>query len=416
MQTQSFLNRQKPPHILTLVLVTALSALSMNIFLPSLPSISEHFHTDKAVVQLTITLYLFATAFLQPILGPLSDYYGRRPVVLFGLFGFFVGTLTCILAPNFETLLIGRIVQAFSAAGMVISRAIIRDMVGREKAASMIGYVTMGMAIAPMIGPTIGGFLDEYYGWQAAFWLLFGFGIVVLFITWSDLGETRETAAPDLTSQFQSYPVLLRSRRFWGYSLTASASAGTFYSILGGGPYVATDYFLLTPSQFGMYFAIISIGYMFGNFMSGRYAEHIGVTRMMISGNIVVAVGIVISIILLLNTEKNVLFFFLPLTFVGVGNGLTLPGANAGIVSLHPKLAGSASGLGGFLQILLGASFSMLAGVILGPDSNPVPMLILMLSIAFFGIFTSFYVVYIDKLEAREKSVSKHNTEYSNEQ
>ena len=167
----------------------------MNIFLPSLPSISEHFNADKKIVQLTITLYLFATAFLQPILGPLSDYYGRRPIVLFGLIGFFVGTVICIFAPNIETLLIGRIVQATSAAGMVISRAIIRDIVGREKAASMIGYVTMGMAIAPMIGPTMGGYLDEFFGWQATFWLLLVFSVIVLYITWADLGETRKIAA-----------------------------------------------------------------------------------------------------------------------------------------------------------------------------------------------------------------------------
>ncbi len=407
MRAQSFLNRQSPPHIITLVMMVALSALSMNIFLPSLPSISEHFNEDKKVVQLTITLYLFATAFLQPILGPLSDYYGRRPIVLFGLIGFFVGTVICIFAPNIEILLIGRMVQATSAAGMVISRAIIRDIVGREKAASMIGYVTMGMAIAPMIGPTMGGYLDEFFGWQATFWLLLVFAIIVFFITWADLGETRKIAAPNLTSQFTSYPILLRSRRFWGYSLTAAASAGTFYSILGGGPYVATQYFELSPSQFGMYFAIISIGYMFGNYLSGRYAERIGIAPLLVGGNVVVALGVLISFFLLIDGNKNALFFFLPISLVGVGNGLSLPSANAGIVSLHPSLAGAASGLGGFLQIILGATFSILAGMVLGPLSNPAPMLILMMAIAILGICIAFYVVYIDAQELR-KDLSHH--------
>ncbi|MCP4185113.1 MAG: multidrug effflux MFS transporter [Hyphomicrobiales bacterium] len=402
MRARSFLDRQSPPHIFTLVMMVALSALSMNIFLPSLPSISEHFDEDKNIVQLTITLYLFATAFLQPILGPLSDYYGRRPIVLFGLIGFIVGTVICIFAPNIEILLIGRMVQATSAAGMVISRAIIRDMVGLEKAASMIGYVTMGMAIAPMIGPAMGGYLDEFFGWQAAFWLLLVFAVIVLCITWADLGETRKTAAPNLTSQFASYPILLRSRRFWGYSLTAAASAGTFYSILGGGPFVATEYLKLSPSQFGKYFAIISIGYMFGNYLSGRYAERFGISPLLIYGNVVVAVGVFISFILLMNGSKNALFFFLPLCLVGVGNGLSLPSANAGIVSLHPSLAGAASGLGGFLQIILGATFSMLAGMVLGPLSNPAPMLILMMAIAILGICIAFYVVYIDAQELRK--------------
>lgn len=399
MQRQSFLNRQSPPHIFTLVILVALSALSMNIFLPSLPSISEHFNEDKKVVQLTITLYLFATAFLQPILGPLSDFYGRRPVVLFGLIGFFIGTMICLLASNIEILLFGRMIQAMSAAGMVISRAIIRDIVGWEKAASMIGYVTMGMAIAPMIGPTIGGYLDEFFGWQATFWLLLVLAIIVFYITLFDLGETRKTAAPDLTSQFASYPILLRSRRFWGYSLTAAASAGTFYSILGGGPYVATQYFELTPSQFGMYFASISIGYMFGNYLSGRYAERLGISFLLIYGNVVAAIGVLLAFLLLMDGSKNALFFFLPICLVGVGNGMSLPSANAGIVSLHPSLAGAASGLGGFLQIVLGAGFSMLAGFVLGPLSNPAPMLVLMMAIAVLGICIASYVVYIDNQE-----------------
>ena len=411
----SFLNRQSPPHIVTLVLVVALSALSMNIFLPSLPSISDYFNADKRVVQLTITLYLFATAFLQPILGPLSDYYGRRPVVLFGLIGFLVGTIVCIYAPNIEVLLIGRIIQATSAAGMVISRAIIRDMVGRDKAASMIGYVTMGMAIAPMIGPTIGGYLDEYFGWQAAFWLLFAFSIIVYIITWADLGETRKVAAPDLTSQFASYPVLLRSRRFWGYSLTAAASAGSFYAILGGGPYVATQYFELTPSQFGMYFAIISIGYMFGNYLSGRFAEQIGIAPLLIFGNVVVAMGVLLAFLLLVGGSKNALYFFLPISLVGVGNGMSLPSANAGIVSLHPSLAGAASGLGGFLQIVIGATLSMIAGFVLGPLSNPAPMLILMMAIAILGICFAYYVVYIDKQETRRNIMREQGAVSENE-
>jgi DHA1 family bicyclomycin/chloramphenicol resistance-like MFS transporter len=307
-------------------------------------------------------------------------------------------------------------VQALSAAGMVISRAIVRDMVSDEKAASMIGYVTMGMAMAPMIGPTIGGFLDELYGWQAPFWLLLIFGIIVAIITWYDQGETRAIAAPNLTSQFASYPLLLRSRRFWGYSLIASASAGTFYCFLGGGPYVATQYYQLSPSQFGMYFAIISAGYVVGNFLSGRFAERIGLIRMMISGNVVVTFGVLLALVLLLLPDKNPLYFFFPLIFVGVGNGMTLPNANAGIVSLFPRLAGAASGLGGFLQIMLGASFSALAGFTLGPQSNPTPLLILMLIITSAGICAGFYVIYVDNLETRLARTSLENTDPADEQ
>ena len=373
----------------------------MNIFLPSLPSISEHYQEDKTVVQLAITLYLFAVAFLQPILGPFSDYYGRRPVILFGLVGILVGTLVCIYAPTIEVFLLGRMIQALSAAGMVISRAIVRDIVGRERAASMIGYITMGMALAPMLGPIMGGYLDEYFGWQASFWMLFIFAVIVSWIVWNDLGETRQTAASSLTQQFASYPVLLRSRRFWGYALSAAFCSGAFFSFLGGAPYVATEYYHLGASQFGLYFAIISIGYMSGNFMSGRYAERMGITRMMIAGNVIVCFGISVAILLLLMTDKSPLMFFLPLMLLGFGNGMTLPNANAGLISIHPKLAGAASGLGGFLQIIIGATLSVLAGVLLDVNSYPLPLLLLMLSTTILGICATLYVVYVDRLEAQ---------------
>ncbi len=403
MQFRSFLNRRTPPHIITLVLISGLSALTMNIFLPSLPSISVYFNEDKTIVQLAITLYLIAIAVMQPVLGPFSDYYGRRPLVLFGMLGFFVGTFIVIYAPNIEVLLAGRMVQALCATGLVLSRAIIRDMVGREKSASMIGYVTMGMALAPMIGPIMGGFLDEYYGWQAPLWLLIFSGIIVFVIVWFDLGETRKSAASSLTTQFANYPTLLRSRRFWGYSLSASFCSGAFFSLLGGGPYVATQYYNLAPSQFGMYFAIIAVGYMGGNFIAGRYSESFGVTRMMISGNLVVSFGVAIAVFLLIFVARDPLSFFLPLFFLGIGNGMTLPNANAGIVSLHPRLAGAASGLGGFLQISIGALFSVLAGFVLGPQSYPMPLLILMLIVTILGICSSLYVVYVDNLEQDQK-------------
>ncbi len=411
MASTRFLNRYSPPHILTLVLVTGLGALSMNIILPSLPSISAKFSADKSIVQLTISAYLFAIGLLQPLLGPLSDYFGRRPLILIGLAGFVIGTTICLLATSIEMLLIGRMFQALSATGMVVSRAIIRDMVERDQAASMIGYVTMGMSLAPMAGPIIGGYLDEFYGWQSSFFLLLIFGALVIFVAWFDLGETRKTRAPNLTSQFKSYPRLLRSRRFWGYSLSASFCSAAFFSLLGGGPYAATEYFHLTPSQFGANFAFIAFGYMGGNFLSGRFAVALGINKMMLMGNIAAVVGILLSIFLLIDGSKNSLLFFIPLILLGIGNGMTLPNANAGIVSVHPSLAGAASGLSGFFQIMGGASISVLAAWVMGPNSHPIPLLALMLATSALAVFATLYVFYIDRLEARNLAMANKKPE-----
>jgi len=177
-----FLDPRTPPHIVTLVLMAALGALNMNVFLPSLPGMARYFNADYALVQLTVSAYLAGTAFLQIFIGPLSDRFGRRPVMLVSIWLFLGATLICVFAPTIEILLIGRVLQAVVVAGLVLSRAIVRDIVGPAQAASMIGYVTMGMTLVPMVGPALGGFLDQMFGWQANFILTFLFGVMVLIV------------------------------------------------------------------------------------------------------------------------------------------------------------------------------------------------------------------------------------------
>jgi DHA1 family bicyclomycin/chloramphenicol resistance-like MFS transporter len=195
-----FLDRTTPPHIATLVLLTAVSAAALNVFLPSLPSMTAYFDTDYRLMQLSVALYLAINAVLQLVIGPISDRFGRRPVVLVGGGGVpLVATLGCIWAPTAEVFLLFRMAQAVIVTGMVLSRAIVRDMVDEAEAASRIGYVTMGMAVVPMAGPAIGGVLDEAFGWQANFWLLFVLGAGVIWLAWADLGETAISRSDQLS-------------------------------------------------------------------------------------------------------------------------------------------------------------------------------------------------------------------------
>ena len=387
------------PHLVTLVMAAAVGSLAMNIFLPSLPGMAHYFDSDYAIMQLAVSLYLAATAVLQLFIGPASDRFGRRPVMLTCFAIFLVGTLAAVYAPTVEVLLACRLLQAFSSAGMVISRAVVRDTVSTAEAASQIGYITMGMSVVPMIGPMIGGFLDELYGWQASFWLTLAFGVVAFVIVLADLGETNRNRSESLAAQFRAYPQLLGSPRFWGYSLTAAFTTGAFFAFIGGGPYVASEMLYLTPSQYGFYFGIISLGYMFGNFLSGRYAGRIGINRMMLSGNIVGAAGMLLAIALFGTGVHHPLSLFGPVFFTGVRNGLTLPSANAGIVSVKPHLAGSASGLGGALQIGGGAVLSVLAGALLTPQTGPFPLLWVMLLSSAAAALSTFYVIHVARRE-----------------
>lgn len=382
-----------PPHIFTLVMATASSALAMNVFLPSLPAMARHFDADYSVVQLAVALYLVATAVLQLFIGPASDRFGRRPVLLICFSVFLVGTLAAMFAPTIEVLLACRILQAFSAAGMVLSRAIVRDTVGPDQAASKIGYVTMGMTLVPMVGPIIGGFLDELYGWQSTFLLTLAFGLTAFAIIWVDLGETNLRPSSSLFAQVRSYPELIRSERFWGYTLTAAFTSGTFFAFLGGGPYVASEIFGLSPSQYGFYFGFVSVGYLVGNFLSGRLSSRLGINRMLMTGNIVAASGMSVPLILYFAGYVSPASLFIPVMFVGLGNGMTLPNAMAGIVSVRPHIAGSASGLGGSLQIGGGAGLSILAGALLGPETGPAPLLWVMLASSCSGILAALYVL-----------------------
>lgn len=398
MSKNRFFNRHTPPHIFTLICIAGLGGVSMNMFLPSLPSMSNFFSTPSSVMQLSVSVYLASSAVLQLLIGPLSDRYGRRPVMLACFLIYLVGTLVCIFSTQVEFLILGRIIQSAAVVGQVLSRAIVRDLHEPKQAASMIGYVTMGLALGPMVAPAIGGVLDDLYGWQANFICMFFLGIFVLFIVYVNLGETNSGEHNSLRKQFRQYPILLKSRRFWGYTLTAAFSIGTFFAFLGGAPFLATNSFHLSPTEYGFYFMIISAGYVMGNFVSGKFSASVGINKMIISGAIIATLGLLLGIGLIESGFQHPLAMFGPIVFLGIGNGITLPSANAGLVSVRPEISGTASGLGGCLQIGGGAVLSAAAGMLVASFNAPATLLVFMAGCSVLSIFTAIYVIYIDQL------------------
>ncbi|MBO3760708.1 multidrug effflux MFS transporter [Ciceribacter sp. L1K22] len=392
-----FLDRRTPPHILTLVLIAGLSALTMNIFLPSLPEMAQHFGVDYFVMQFAVSGYLTGIAILQLGIGPFSDRFGRRPTMILGIVVFLFATVLCIVAPSVTWFMVGRLLQTTVVAGMVLSRAIVRDMVPMEEAASMIGYVTMGMTIVPMIGPTVGGVLSDVFGWQANFIALGVAGLIVLALVVFDLGETNRQRSTSFMDQVRAWPQLLLSPHFWGFTLTATLTSGAFFAFLGGAPFIGSTILKLSPSVLGMQFFFVAGGYLIGNFLSGRYTRRFGIPNMMLWGALLSVVGTVIPLVLLVLDFHTALSFFGPLVLVGLGNGLTLPSANAGMVSVRPHLAGSASGLGGAITMAGGAMLSALASAILTEETGALPLLIVMLLCSLAAIGS---VLYLRRLDA----------------
>jgi DHA1 family bicyclomycin/chloramphenicol resistance-like MFS transporter len=388
-----YLDRSTAPHVTTLILLAGISAMAMNIFLPSLPGMAAHFAVDYSVMQLSVATYLAMSAVLQILIGPISDKFGRRPVILWGVILFCVATVGCLLAPNATVFLIFRSLQAVVAVAMVLSRAVVRDMYAQDRAASMIGYVTMGMAVVPMIAPAIGGVLEDAFGWQANFAMLLGCGLLVLFIAWRDLGETGTPSENSLMQQFREYPELLTSQRFWGYCLASAFGSGAFFAYLGGAPFVGTQVFGLTPSQLGLYFAAPSIGYFLGNWATGVLAARHGVNRMVLWGTISSTIGMGLSLIVSYAGYSSPLVFFGFMSLVGVGNGMTIANATAGMLSVRPHLAGTASGLGGAIMIGGGAALSALAGALLIPGRGEFPLVWIMFVTSALAVVAILYVI-----------------------
>jgi MFS transporter, DHA1 family, multidrug resistance protein len=393
MQTPIFLNRHTPPKIVTLILLAGVSALTMNIFLPSLPGMATYFDAPYAQMQLSVALYLALSAVLQVLIGPISDRYGRRIVILSALLLFLIATLGTLFATTASTFLLFRMAQAVVATGMVLSRAVVRDMVEDDEAASMIAYVTMGMSLVPMVGPVIGGYLDAAFGWHANFWLLFALGLLVLALVWADLGETAVTRKISLADQLRSYPALLGSQRFLGYAGAAAFSSGCFFAYLGGAPYVGTEVFNLDSKQIGVLFAITALGYTAGNFFAARVSRRFGINRMVLIGTLITVVGMALLLALTLAGLSGPIVFFGLQFAMGLGNGVALPSANAGILSVRPEFAGTASGLGGALMIGGGAGLAALTGALLPPGSTELPLIILMLASAVAAVLCILLVI-----------------------
>ena len=390
--TPRFLDRKTPPHLATLILISGVSALSMNVFLPSLPNMAEYFDAEYRVLQLSVSVYLGFSALLQVLIGPLSDRFGRRNILLGSLAIFVLASIGTLVAPNATTFLIFRMLQAAVATGMALSRAIVRDMVDEERAASMIAYVTLGMSIVPMIGPVIGGALDEVFGWKASFALLTALGILVLWLVYTDLGETMERKPTSFRAQIADYPELLTSPRFWGYVLSTAFASGVFFAYLGGAPFVGTVLYGLEPSELGLFFSAAGLGYGLGNYLSGRFTMRAGLNKMIIYGNVMMGLGMVLQILAAATGIGGAAGFFSPFLIIGIGNGLILPNSNAGMLSVRPALAGTAAGLGGAFMIGGGALLSALAGAWLTEETGAWPLIAIMTA-STLGSFLSILLV-----------------------
>ncbi|KIC21611.1 MFS transporter [Leisingera sp. ANG-Vp] len=372
---------KSPPHFFTLIVLTAYATLSLNMFLPSLPGIAADLDADYATVSLAVSGYLGITAVIQLIAGSVSDRIGRRPVLLAATALFAAASLVCALAQDVWTFLAFRMLQGGIISGYALSLAIVRDTSSEQRAAGLIGYISLGMAVAPMLGPMLGGLLDSVFGWRASFHFYAVSGLLLFALCWADLGETRPARAGEAPLPAGGAAALLRAPLFWAYSLCGAFSTGAFYIFLTGAPLAAAAQFAMPSSALGICIGSITAGFMAGSLISAKLAPHCTPAALMLAGRLVACAGLAAGLALTLAGPASPVLFFGCTVFAGLGNGITMPACNAAAMSVEPRLAGSAAGISGALTVAAGAVLTALTGWSL-PAANPAPALLLLMLLA----------------------------------
>ncbi len=360
------------PPILLLIGISALGPIVLNGVIPANSNIVEDLDTSYGMVQLVLTVFLVATMISQIVLGNWADRYGRRPVMIGSLLVFSIGGVICAIAPSTEILLLGRFIQGFGSAVCVfLPRTIVRDVYSRNRSASVIGYITTAMMVAPLFGPALGGWVTDVSTWRWLYAVMALLGFLFTFLSWVGLNETlaKCQVRPAGSRFYDAAYELLSFASMRAYLAIQCGSTGIYYAFLGGAPYVLMELQGLSATDYGQWFMFVAVGYMTGNFIAGRYSGHFGVERMTSLGLIPGLAGLLLFWIL--SAWSHPLALFLPMQLVALSNGVCLPNLMSACMSVKPELAGSASGIAGTVQMVFAIAVTLLLSLLLHATALP---------------------------------------------
>ncbi|WP_309238395.1 MFS transporter [Actinoplanes aureus] len=392
-------SKRAAPGPVFFVLLTAMSVLPVNIYLPAMPEIADTYGARFALVNLSIAGYAVATAFTEVVAGAVSDRYGRRPVVMMSVSIFVVASVGCALAPTVEFFLVCRMFQAAIAACFSVAMVAIRETSSGRDAVRRIGFAGMGWALAPTFGPTLGGVVNEFFGWRAIFIVLAVLGVVVLGLSMRRFSETAHRSGDPEGGLFVSYRRITGSPRFWAYTLCMACSTGTLYVFLGGVPIVMSDRLGGSSAALGLAMAVAPGGFVLGSYLTGIVASRLFRSRALVAARLLTCAGLSVGLLLATLRDLGPVVFFVVCAFVGIGNGLTTPVVNLGVMSEHPSLAGTATGLSAATAIGGGALLSFVAGVALGASGSPRMLLTLLLASASLALVAALWAATTDRAD-----------------
>jgi DHA1 family bicyclomycin/chloramphenicol resistance-like MFS transporter len=360
--------------ILLLGSLTAFGAVTIDLYLPTLPAIARDYDVSAAAVQLTLSTFFVGMALGQLCFGPLSDRIGRRPTILIGCAVYVVASLACALAPSIEALVVGRFFQALGCcAGMVTCRAIVRDRYDHRDSARIFSLLMLVLAIAPLLAPTVGGWIALAFGWHAVFLAFVGVGVLVAVAVLSRLDESRSaaTAAKARTSSVLiSYAELLRQRRLIGYLLVGASNGAALFSYIAASPDLVVGTWAFTEAQFGLVFAVIAVGIV-GSSQVNRWLLKRRSPDMIL--NFATPAAAVAGLALLAAAQAGAALpvIFALLIIALSSNGLIAANASAGALNVDPLRAGSISGLMGGVNFGIGAVASAIGAALHDGTARP---------------------------------------------
>jgi DHA1 family bicyclomycin/chloramphenicol resistance-like MFS transporter len=366
-----------PLFLLVLASISLLGPLVVHLFVPATPNVKTAFRASEEIVGLTISIPLFTIAICTLVYGTLSDRYGRRPVLLAGLLLFVFGSELSAMADSVWTLIAGRFLQAAGGAcGMTLARAIARDVYGPDRLVKMLAYLLMAYAIGPMVATPIGGFLTDNFGWRMVLAFASGLGIFITGLAYFSIPETHfdRSSSDTRASPLSGYGRLFSDLNFTGYVLQSGFCSGAFFGLLTAAAFLMKDYLGRPAAEFGLYFLFFAVGYWIGNFVSSRLSGRVAIDVMVFAGSTVLILTAVVFSALMVFGIVTPLTIFIPGFMITFAQGMALPNAQAGALNVDRNLAGTAAGIGTFMQFFWAAVFTQLYSIL--DDGTPIPVVI----------------------------------------
>ncbi|MDE1158118.1 MAG: multidrug effflux MFS transporter [Neorhizobium sp.] len=353
------------PTLWLLALITFSGTLAMHIFVPVLPIAGQSLHAGAAEMQSTISIYILGLAAGQLVYGPISDRYGRRPVLMAGLVVYTLASIAALFASDIHMLIAARLFQALGGGtGLVIGRAIVRDTSASAESTRRLAMMNLMVAIGPGLAPVFGSLLAGIAGWRAIFAFLCLLGACNMICAWRILPETSKMAKDQsFRLVARNYVLLLRTPAFLGFAIGGSCATTSMYAFIGAAPFLFVEQLHRPATEVGVYLGVIVLGYWFGNLIASRLVGRVPVRRLLSANLISLAAGLFL-IWIASRSELTVIGVIAAMLVYTLGAGIASPAAMAEAIGVNPLVAGSASGLYGFFQMVIGALATAGTGLI----------------------------------------------------